>query len=74
VEASSDRLRVGPPRGAPSAATRVDPAGDHRMAFAFALLGLVREGVFVANPACVAKSWPAFWSDLGDLGAVVRAQ
>ena len=42
----------------------LDPRGDHRMAFAFALLGLGREGVRVSNPGCVAKSWPGFWSEL----------
>ncbi len=34
------------------------------MAFAFALLGLVRPDLSVANPECVAKSWPRFWEDL----------
>jgi 3-phosphoshikimate 1-carboxyvinyltransferase len=42
------------------------------MAFAFALLGLVRPGVRVADPGCVAKSWPGFWDDLRALGADVR--
>jgi 3-phosphoshikimate 1-carboxyvinyltransferase len=47
----------------------LDPGGDHRMAFAFALLGLAVEGVRVSAPGCVAKSWPGFWSDLETLGA-----
>jgi len=42
----------------------LDPAGDHRMAFAFALLSLFEPGVRVRDPGCVAKSWPGFWSDL----------
>jgi 3-phosphoshikimate 1-carboxyvinyltransferase len=41
------------------------------MAFAFALLGLIRPGVFVREPECVAKSWPSFWKDLAALGAKV---
>ncbi len=49
----------------------LDPRGDHRMAFAFALLGLIRPGVFVREPECVAKSWPSFWKDLAALGAKV---
>jgi len=54
---------------------RLDPAGDHRMAFAFALLGLLREGVDVSDPGCVAKSWPSFWDDLERAGArVVRGR
>ena len=50
---------------------RLDPRGDHRMAFAFALLGLVVEGVWVEDAGCVAKSWPRFWEDLRALGARV---
>lgn len=50
----------------------LDPHGDHRMAFAFALLGFLRPGVFVREPACVAKSWPGFWKDLEALGARVE--
>lgn len=40
---------------------------DHRMAMSLALLGLVREGVRVRDPACVAKTYPGFWSDLAAL-------
>lgn len=40
----------------------LDPHNDHRMAFAFALFGLVRPGITVATPEVVAKSWPKFWS------------
>lgn len=43
----------------------LQPHGDHRMAFAFALFGLVQPGVRVANPDVVAKSWPRFWEALG---------
>jgi 3-phosphoshikimate 1-carboxyvinyltransferase len=42
----------------------LDPRNDHRMAFAFALLGLEREGLEVMGPHCVSKSWPSFWTDL----------
>ncbi|MEZ6017394.1 MAG: hypothetical protein R3F49_19935 [Planctomycetota bacterium] len=47
----------------------LDPAGDHRMAFAFALMSLVVPDVRVERPDCVAKSWPTFWSDLAACGA-----
>ncbi|HYE03333.1 MAG TPA: 3-phosphoshikimate 1-carboxyvinyltransferase [Phycisphaerales bacterium] len=40
---------------------------DHRVAMALALIGLRRAGVAVRNPACVAKSYPAFWRDLAGL-------
>lgn len=68
VEAGPEHLEVGPPAGRLRPA-RLDPGGDHRMAFAFALLGLFAEGVEVLDPGCVAKSWPGFW---GDLGALAR--
>jgi 3-phosphoshikimate 1-carboxyvinyltransferase len=40
---------------------------DHRMAMAFALVGLVVPGVEVADPGCVAKSFPGYFSALGQL-------
>ncbi len=48
----------------------LDPDGDHRMAFAFALMGLVINDVWVENPTCVSKSWRSFWDDLTSVGAV----
>jgi 3-phosphoshikimate 1-carboxyvinyltransferase len=72
----ADFLRIAPrdtPGGAGAdAGPRVlDPAGDHRMAFAFALCSLVRPAVYVADPGCVSKSWPSFWRDLAKCGARV---
>ena len=40
---------------------------DHRMAMALALIGLVRPGISVVNPACVSKSYPTFWRDFARL-------
>lgn len=53
-------LEVGPGDGRAEADLCLDPSGDHRMAFTFALLGLGLEGVTVSDPSVVAKSWPAF--------------
>ncbi|NUP97381.1 MAG: hypothetical protein HUU28_14565, partial [Planctomycetaceae bacterium] len=76
AEASASELvvRAGAWRGGLERPPEVvlDPHGDHRMAFAFALLGLVRPGVFVRAPECVAKSWPSFWKDLAGLGVRVE--
>lgn len=60
---SADSLRIAPGRRT-TGRLELDPRGDHRMAFAFALLGLEREDLHVLNPGCVAKSWPSFWTDL----------
>jgi len=43
----------GPPLG---------PAADHRIAMALAVASCVVGGVRIADPSCVAKSWPGFWS------------
>jgi 3-phosphoshikimate 1-carboxyvinyltransferase len=42
----------------------IDPHGDHRIAMSFAILGLRTGGIRVANPGCVAKSYPGFWDEL----------
>jgi 3-phosphoshikimate 1-carboxyvinyltransferase len=43
----------------------IDSAGDHRMAFAFALFGVSAGSVSVGSPDCIAKSWPNFWTSMG---------
>ena len=37
---------------------------DHRMAMSFALLGLAVPGIEIADPACVAKTFPGYWDML----------
>jgi 3-phosphoshikimate 1-carboxyvinyltransferase len=37
---------------------------DHRMAMSFALAGLRHPGVRITNPACVSKTYPAYFDDL----------
>jgi 5-enolpyruvylshikimate-3-phosphate synthase len=40
----------------------VDAQDDHRMAFFWALVGL-EQPIALADEACVAKSYPHFWSN-----------
>ena len=47
---------------------RIDVQGDHRIAMSFALAGLKTAGIVVENPACTAKTWPAYWDVLAALG------
>ena len=48
----------------------VDSGGDHRVAMALAVAGLVAEGeTSVAGAECVAVSYPAFWDDLEAIAA-----
>lgn len=42
---------------------------DHRMAMAFSLLGLACDGIEIADPGCVAKTFPDFWDLLDRLRA-----
>lgn len=44
-----------------------DPSNDHRLAMSLALIGLRRPNTSIANPGCVAKSYPSFWSDLAKI-------
>lgn len=37
---------------------------DHRLAMAFAVLGLGVDGVTIEDPGVVSKSWPSFWTEL----------
>jgi len=64
TESGPDHLRVFP--GAPHGGY-VDPHGDHRIAMAFAVLGLRTQGVVIDDPGCVRKTCPEFfdlWTQL----------
>lgn len=58
VSASSTlQIRPGP---APGSRSPFNPRNDHRMAFA-AAVGALQRGGDLLDPACVAKTFPAFW-------------
>ena len=46
----------------------IETYNDHRIAMSFALAGLKTPGVSIADPECVAKSFPAFWEYFASLG------
>lgn len=48
-------------------AARIETYNDHRMAMSFALAGLRVEGVQIANPGCVSKTFPGFFDAWGRL-------
>jgi 3-phosphoshikimate 1-carboxyvinyltransferase len=48
---------------------RLDTHHDHRLAMAFGLLGLVVDGIEIADPAVVSKSWPSYWDALAAIPA-----
>jgi len=67
VDEREDGFTVHP--GAPTGAT-VLTYDDHRMAMSLALLGLRAPGIRVADPACVAKTYPGYWGMLDQLRQV----
>ena len=65
VEEYPDGLKIYP-------AATIRPAtihtyDDHRMAMAFALVGLRAPGISIENPGCVAKTFPRYWEVLETL-------
>ncbi len=52
---------------------RLHTYDDHRLAMAFAAIAARVPGVIVEDPACVAKTYPGFWSDLAASGVAWRA-
>lgn len=62
VDERPDGITVsGPGHGRPA---DIETYGDHRMAMAFAVAGLMRPGITILDPACVNKTYPEFFSDL----------
>ena len=71
VEVTDDGLVVR--GGRPYVGAQLATHHDHRLAMSFALLGLVCDGIVIENPEVVAKSWPAYFSDMADiLGPITR--
>jgi 3-phosphoshikimate 1-carboxyvinyltransferase len=46
----------------------VDPAGDHRTAMAFSVIGLGIGGITIRDAQCVSKSYPGYWDLLREAG------
>jgi 3-phosphoshikimate 1-carboxyvinyltransferase len=64
VELLPDGLVIRP---APLAGARIETYRDHRIAMSFAVAGLRVPGVSIADPGCVAKSFPGFWDEFTHL-------
>lgn len=61
VDHGDDWLRITP---RPIIPATVQCYADHRMAMSFAVLGALTGAVTIADPACVAKTYPGFFDDL----------
>jgi 3-phosphoshikimate 1-carboxyvinyltransferase len=64
VEEHADGLTIWP---APLHGATLETYDDHRLAMSLSLIGLRVPGVRIRNPACVAKTYPAFFQDLEQL-------
>ncbi len=62
VEEGEDFLVIRP--GGTLQPATVRTYDDHRVAMSFGLLRLLRDGIEIEDPACVAKSFPDFWTEL----------
>ena len=64
VEERPDSLRIEP--GWSNDAATIETHNDHRIAMAFAIAGLARGNVTIANEQVVSKSYPRFWKTLDE--------
>ncbi|HKO57991.1 MAG TPA: 3-phosphoshikimate 1-carboxyvinyltransferase [Thermoanaerobaculia bacterium] len=65
VEEREDALRIEPGWGDEQAV--IETHNDHRIAMAFAIAGLARGRVTIANEQVVSKSYPRFWRTLDEV-------
>jgi 3-phosphoshikimate 1-carboxyvinyltransferase len=73
ARATGDGLVIRGSGGQRLAGARIESGGDHRIAMAFAVAGLVAEGgVEVVGAECVDVSFPGFFQRLAALGAHVE--
>jgi len=72
TRAGPDWLEIEPMRTGSTEQVVVETYRDHRMAMAFAILGLRRGHLAIADPSCVGKSYPGFWDDLVALCGTVK--
>ncbi len=59
-----DGVRILPGRPQPC---RIDPFDDHRVAMAFAVMGLGADGIVIENPSCCKKTFVNYFELLTDL-------
>jgi 3-phosphoshikimate 1-carboxyvinyltransferase len=67
VDERPDSLRIEP--GWSTDPATIDTHNDHRIAMAFAIAGLARGGVTIAEEGVVSKSYPRFWKTLDEVVA-----
>ncbi len=69
LNGDDDSMRINPGDD-PGTPVSFETYRDHRMAMCLSLLGLVRPGVTIRDPGCVAKTYPTYWRDFALLAGV----
>ncbi len=64
-----DDITVTPPADGKIKPASIDTYDDHRMAMAFSVIGLARDGVTINDPGCVNKTFPNYFEVLDELRA-----
>lgn len=72
VEERADALRIQP--GWSDSPAIVETHKDHRIAMAFAIAGLARGGITIADEQVVSKSYPRFWRTLDEVVTPVHPE
>jgi len=67
VRVEKEELFIDPPGVGDPVPVTLGPWNDHRMVMSFAILGLCRPGISIADPTSVSKSYPGFFEDLSRL-------
>jgi 3-phosphoshikimate 1-carboxyvinyltransferase len=67
VTVLGDDITITPPPNCKIIPAAIDTYDDHRMAMAFAVIGLAQPGVTINDPDCVNKTFPDFFKYLGYL-------
>ncbi len=62
-----DDLTITPPADGDITPAAIDTYDDHRMAMAFSVIGLARDGVNINDPSCVNKTFPTYFELLDEL-------
>ncbi len=69
VREGKDKLNVA---GSLPKGSVIDAKGDHRIAMAFSILGLVAGETIIDGAECVSKTFPQFWDILKSIGGKVE--
>lgn len=71
IEVDEDEIKGMPSQESSRKEAVLDPAGDHRMAMAFALQAFINPNVAIKDAEVVDKSFPTFWETLVESGVEV---